>query len=70
MAIYRPNYKLIEATKAVENLSDSKNDELIAYYIEHQQDTIIAQNKKLEEYKHFFKTLNSFLPKNNPNRIA
>ena len=70
MAIYRPNYKLLEAKKVIDNLSDSENDELITYYIEHQQDTIIAQNRKIEKYKEFFNTFNSFLPKSNLNKIA
>jgi hypothetical protein len=66
MALYRPDYKLQEAKKLIDSLDDSKENELIKYYIQKKQDWIDEQDKKLQEYRDFFDKLDRFLPNRNP----
>ena len=66
MALYRPDYKLQEAKKLIDSLDDSKDNELIKYYIQKKQDWIDEQDKKLKEYRDFFDKLDRFLPNRNP----
>jgi hypothetical protein len=66
MAFYRPDYKLQEAKKLIDSLDDSKENELIKYYIKKKQDWIDEQDKKLKEYRDFFDKLDRFLPNRNP----
>jgi len=66
MALYRPDYKLQEAKKLIESLDDSKDNELIKYYIQKKQDWIDEQDKMLKEYRDFFDKLDRFLPNRNP----
>jgi hypothetical protein len=66
MALYRPDYKLQEAKKLIDSLDDSKENELIKYYIQKKQDWIDEQDKKLKEYRDFFDKLDRFLPNRNP----
>lgn len=66
MARYRPDYKLQEAKKLIDSLDDSKENELIKYYIQKKQDWIDEQDKKLKEYRDFFDKLDRFLPNRNP----
>jgi len=66
MALYRPDYKLQEAKKLIDSLDDSKENELIKYYIQKKQDWIDEQDKKLKEYRDFFDKLDRFLPNKNP----
>lgn len=66
MAFYTPDYKLQEAKKLIESLDDSKENELIKYYIQNKQDQIDEQRKKLKEYRDFFDKLDRFLPNRNP----
>jgi len=65
MAIYRTDYKLKEARELIESLDDSKENELIKYYISKKEKHIEEQNKKLEEYRTWFKQLDRFLPNKN-----
>lgn len=62
MAVYRPDYKYQDAIKLIKNLDDSKENELIKYYIKKQDDHIKKQDEKLKEYQDFFDTMNKFLP--------
>jgi hypothetical protein len=66
MALYRPDYKLQEAKKLIDSLDDSKENELIKYYIQKKQDWIDEQDKKLKEYRDFFDKLDRFLPNIDP----
>jgi hypothetical protein len=65
MALYRPDYKLQEAKNLIDSLDDSKENELIKYYIQKKQDWIDEQDKKLKEYRDFFDKLDRFLPNRN-----
>jgi len=67
MAIYKPDYKLIEAQKIISNLGDSKEEGLIKYYIKNQEERIKQQNEELLNYKSFFNQLNNFLTNKNIN---
>lgn len=61
MAIYRPDYKLREAKELIESLDDSKENELIKYYINKKKEQIKAQNEQLKEYSEWFNKLDGFL---------
>lgn len=65
MALYRPDYKLQEAKKLIGSLVNSKENELIKYYIQKKQARINEQDKKLKEYRDFFDKLDRFLPNRN-----
>lgn len=65
MARYRPDYKLEEATKFIESLDNSEDNQLIRYYIDKQDEYIDKQRKKLDEYHNWFKQLDRFLPNKN-----
>ena len=65
MALYRPDYKLQEAVKVVENLDDSEQSVLIKYLINDKNDTIEKQRGKLDEFYKFFNLLDRFLPNKN-----
>lgn len=65
MAIYRPDYKLQEAKKLIDSLDDSKENELIKYYIQKDKEWIEKQNKQLKEYRDWFYKLDRFLPNKN-----
>lgn len=67
MAIYKPDYKLIEAQKIISNLGDSRKDDLIKYYIKNQEERIKQQNEELLNYESFFNQLNNFLTNKNIN---
>jgi len=64
MAIYRPDYKLKKAKKLIDNLDDSKENELIKYYIKKDKELIEKQNEQLKEYRDWFNKLDRFLPNN------
>ena len=66
MALYRPDYKLQEAKKLIDSLDDSKENELIKYYIQKDKEWIEKQNELLKEYRDFFDKLDRFLPNRNP----
>lgn len=63
MAVYRPDRKLQKAKRLIDNLDDSRENELIKYYIQEKQKLIDRQSERLKEYGEFFRTLNRFLPK-------
>jgi len=65
MAIYNPNYRYIEAKEVIEKLGNSKKDQAIKYYIDKNKEWKEETEKELKEYKEFFRTLNSFLPRSN-----
>ena len=65
MAIYKTDYKLKEAKKLIENLNDSKDNELIKYYIQKKEEHIDKQDEQLKNYRDWFKKLDYFLPNNN-----
>jgi hypothetical protein len=65
MALYRPDYKLQEAKKLIDNLDDSKENELIKYYIQKDKEWIEKQNEQLKEYRDWFEKLDRFLPNKN-----
>lgn len=65
MAIYRPDYKMREASKIVSELGDSEKDEHIKYYIQKKQEQINKQDDELAEYRKFFKQMDRFLPNKN-----
>ena len=58
----KPDYKLKEANKVIANLDDSKESELIVYYINKKDEQIDSQKKRIKEYVQWFLTLNKFLP--------
>lgn len=64
MALYRPDYKLIEAKKAIEKLEFSAENELIKYYISKKDAEIERLNKEAMEYRNFFTKLSKFMPRN------
>lgn len=64
MILY-PDHKLKDAIKFIDNLDDSKENELIKYYILQKDNHIKEQNKLIEEYRDFFNKLNKFLPNKN-----
>ena len=65
MALYRPDYKLQEAKKLIDSLDDSKENELIKYYIQKDKEWIEKQNEQLKEYRDWFEKLDRFLPNKN-----
>jgi hypothetical protein len=66
MAFIKPNYKLKEAKKLIDNLDDSEESKLIKYYINKQEKWIEEKNTMLKEYRDFFDMMNKFLPNRNP----
>lgn len=67
MALYRPDYKLIEADKVLKELDPSiKENELILYYIDDKNKRIEKLREEIKEYQEFFKQLDKFLPNKNP----
>ena len=64
--LYKRDYKYEEAKKIIDSLDDSKENELIKYYIQKKEDWIKEQNDRLKEYHDFFKMLDHFLPNRNP----
>ena len=64
MARYRPDYKLKEANEVIANLDNSKESELIVYYINKKDELIDNQTKKIQAYRDWFEALNRFLPNN------
>jgi len=65
MALYRPDYRLQEAKKLIDNLNDSKENGLIKYYIQKDKEWIEKQNEQLKEYRDWFEKLERFLPNKN-----
>lgn len=65
MALYRPDYKLQEAKKLIDSLDDSKENELIKYYIQKDKEWIEKQSEQLKEYRDWFDKLDRFLPNKN-----
>jgi len=65
MAIYTPDYKLQEAKKLIDTLDDSKESELIKYYIQKDKEWIEKQSEQLKEYRDWFEKLERFLPNKN-----
>ncbi len=66
MAFIRPDYKLKEAKKLIDDLDDSAENELIKYYILKQEKLIDAQAKRLKEYQEVFNQLGKFIPSGRP----
>ncbi len=66
MALYIPDHELSEAKKVISKLGDSREDQLIRYFIEKKDDHIKLQSEELERYREWFKQLDHFLPNNNP----
>ena len=66
MAFYEPDYKLKEARALIDSLDDSKESELIKYYIQKKEEWIEKQDKELKEYRDWFNKLDNFLPNKNP----
>lgn len=66
MALYIPDYKLQEAKNLIDSLDDSKENELIKYYIQKDKELIEKQNEQLKEYRDWFNKLDRFLPNRNP----
>lgn len=66
MAIAKTDYKFHDAKKIIESLDDSIENELIKYYIHIQDETIKAQNKRLEEYQDVFNRISRFMPNSKP----
>ena len=62
MALFKPDFDLIEAKQIIDNMDSSREGRLIKYYIKKQQDLIDEQRKDIEEYVAFFNKLNRFLP--------
>jgi len=65
MALYRPDYKLQEAKNLIDSLDNSKENELIKYYIQKDKERIEKQNEQLKEYRDWFNKLDQFLPNKN-----
>jgi hypothetical protein len=66
MAFIKPDYKLKEAKKLIDNLDDSEENKLIKYYIGKQEKWIEDQNERLKEYREFFNMMDKFLPSRHP----
>jgi Tfp pilus assembly protein PilO len=67
MALYRPDYKLIEAKKHINSLDLSvKENDLIHYYIKKNEERLENLRKENDEYREWFKRLDRFLPNKNP----
>lgn len=66
MAYYTPDLELIEAMNYIEKLDDSKESNLIRYFIAKKNEHIEFQDKRLKEYEEFFAKLSGFLPNQNP----
>lgn len=66
MAFIKPDYKLKEAKKLIDNLDDSEENNLIKYYISKQEKWIEEQNTRLKEYREFFDMMDKFLPSRTP----
>lgn len=70
MALYRPNPALERGKKSFErlaagedlNVEDKAN---ITYYVYYLKSQIDSKDKKLEEYRDFFKMLDKLLPNKN-----
>jgi hypothetical protein len=65
MAIYKPDYTLIDAEEVVEKLGDSKKDQLIKYYINDKESRIVQLKNIIKKYENFFELMNELLPNNN-----
>ena len=65
MLRYRKDYKLEDAKKLIDSLDDSKENELIKYYIQKNKENFDKQAEKLKEYRDWFKTLDRLLPNKN-----
>ena len=64
MADSQIDFKLIAAKEYIANQSHQKAGELLKYLIDHKDGIIDKQNKQLEEYREFFRTLDRLLPNN------
>jgi len=65
MAIYKPDYTLIEAEEVVGKLGDSKKDQLIKYYINDKESRIEQLKNIIKKYENFFELMDELLPNNN-----
>ena len=65
MTLYRPDYKMQEAKELIDNLDDSKDNELIKYYVKKKEELIKKKVDKLREYQDWFDKLDLFLPNKN-----
>jgi len=64
MAIYKPDYTLIEAKEVVDKLGDSRKDQMIKYYITNKESEIVQLKNIIDKYENFFKLMNELLPNN------
>lgn len=65
MALHRPDRKLAEAKKYIDSLDDSKESDLIRYFVANKDNKIKKQREELSKYRKFFKQLEDFLPNTN-----
>ena len=65
MALFQPDYTMIEAQKLIDKLDDDPNNILITYYIEKKQQRIDELEKQIDEYRDWFNKLDRFLPNKN-----
>lgn len=64
MAIYKPDNKLFKATVFVKNLDTTEEgNDLIMYYIDNLRSELHKKTALLDQYKLFFKMLESLMPK-------
>ena len=54
-----------EAKELIDNLDDSKDNELIKYYVKKKEELIKKKVDKLREYQDWFDKLDLFLPNKN-----
>jgi len=64
MAIYKPDYTLIDAQEVVDKLGDSRKDQLIKYYITNKESRIAQLENIIEKYRKFFDLMDELLPNN------
>lgn len=64
MAIYKPDHKLFKAAVFVKNLDTTEEgNDLIMYYIDNLRSELHKKTALLDQYKLFFKMLESLMPK-------
>ena len=65
MALYQPDYQLIEAQKIIKKLDElDKKEGFILYYINHLKGLLEEANKRNEKYQRIFNLMSEFLPDN------
>ena len=63
MALYNPDYQLINARKVIDALDiNDERDKLIKYYCDKEKEHIKKLQAQIKEYNDFFNTLGKFIP--------